>query len=173
MSFPAETYRVMIASPSDLAEERQVAVKVINEWNDQHARAESLVLLPVMWETHATPRSGMRPQEVINRQIVSTCDIVVGIFWTKIGTHTGIAESGTIEEIAQFVDSGRPALLYFSRRPIDPNKIDLKQFRKLRSFKESIYKKALLGSFGGVDEFREILLRDLLREVRELKASVM
>lgn len=173
MSFTAETYRVMIASPSDLPEERQAAVEAINQWNVQHADAESVVLLPVMWETHATPRSGMRPQEVINRQIVSVCDIAVGIFWTKIGADTAVAESGTIEEIAKFIASGRPALLYFSRRPIDPNKIDLKQFKKLRNFKECIYKKALLGSFGGVDEFREILLRDLLREVRELKTSAL
>ncbi len=163
----------MIASPSDLPQERQAAVEAINEWNAQHAAAESVVLLPVMWETHATPQSGIRPQDVINSQIVSTSDIVVGIFWTKIGTNTGVAASGTIEEINQFVASGRPALMYFSSRPIDPNKMDLKQFRKLRNFKDAIYKKAFTGSFGDVDELRQILLRDRLREVRELKASAL
>lgn len=171
MSFKSETYRVLIASPSDLTEERQVATEAINEWNALHAVAESVILLPVKWETHATPQSGIRPQEAINRQLVRGSDILVGMFWTKIGTSTGVAESGTVEEIDQFVAVGKPTLLYFSSRPIDPNKIDLKQHRKLRTFKGTTYKKALTGSFTTLDELRQTLLRDLMHQVRELKAS--
>ena len=55
MSFTATTYRVLIASPSDLREERDVATMAINDWNAQHAAAEGVVLLPVKWETHARP----------------------------------------------------------------------------------------------------------------------
>src|SRR5579864_3706258 len=171
MSFKSQTYRVLIASPSDMAEERQAATEAVNEWNAQHAAAESIVLLPVKWETHATPKSGARPQEAINRQLVSGSDILVGMFWTKIGTPTGVAESGTVEEIDQFVAAGKPALLYFSSRPIDPNKIDLKQHRKLKVFKSATYKKALTGSFAGADELQQKLLRDLMHQVRELKAG--
>lgn len=171
MPFKSHTYRVLIASPSDLAEERQAATDAINEWNAQHAVAESVVLLPVKWETHAKPEAGVRPQEAINRQLVRDCDILVGMFWTKIGTSTGVAESGTVEEIDQFVASGKPALLYFSSRPIDPNKIDLKQHKKMRSFKDATYKKALTGGFSRVDELRQTLLRDLMTQVRELNAS--
>src|SRR5438445_8282978 len=168
--FKSETYRVLIASPSDLVEERQAATEAVNDWNAQHAVAESVVLLPIKWETHARPQSGVRPQEAINRQLVRGSDILVGMFWTKIGTRTGVAESGTVEEIDQFVAAGKPALLYFSSRPIDPNKIDLRQHKRLRSFKQATYKKALTGGFNGVDELRQMLLRDLMRQVRELKA---
>lgn len=171
MSFKSETYRVLIASPSDLVEERQAATEAVNEWNAQHAVAESVVLLPVKWETHARPQSAVRPQEAINRQLVRGCDILVGMFWTKIGTSTGVAESGTVEEIDQFVGAGKPALLYFSSRPIDPNRIDLKQHRKLKSFKDATYKKALTGRFSEVDELRRTLLRDLMHQVRELKTT--
>jgi hypothetical protein len=80
MSFKAEIYRVLIASPSDLAEERKVATDAINDWNSQYALAESVVLLPVKWETHATPRSGVRPQAAINDELVRTSDILVGMF---------------------------------------------------------------------------------------------
>ena len=135
MATKAEIYRVLIASPSDLADERQVATEVINEWNSLHAEAESVVLLPVKWETHATPQSGVRPQEAINEQLVHNSDILLGMFWTKIGTNTGVAESGTVEEIDQFVAAAKPVMLYFSRRPIDPNAINLRQQQKLRSFK--------------------------------------
>ena len=79
MPFRSETYRVLIASPSDLAEERQAVTEALNEWNAQHAVAESAVLLPVRWETHAMPQSGIRPQEAVNRQLVSGCDMLVGI----------------------------------------------------------------------------------------------
>src|ERR1700676_735052 len=123
MSFESQTYRVLIASPSDMAKERKAATEAVNDWNAQHAVAESIVLLPVRWETHAMPKSDVRPQEAINCQLVRRCDILVGLFWTRFGSSTGVAESGTVEEIDQFVASGKPALLYFSNRPIDPNKI--------------------------------------------------
>jgi hypothetical protein len=156
-----------------MAEERQIATEAVNEWNAQHAFAESVVLLPVKWETHATPQSGVRPQEAINRQLVRGCDVLVGMFWTKIGTPTGVAESGTVEEIDQFVAAGKPALLYFSSRPIDPNKIDLKQHRKLKTFKDSTYKRALAGSFTELNDLRKTLLRDLMQQVRGMKGSAV
>ena len=168
MSFKAEIYRVLIASPSDLTEERQVATEAINEWNSQHAAAEGVFLLPVKWETHATPRSGVRPQEAINDELVESADILVGMFWTRFGTNTGIAESGTVEEIDQFLAASKPAMLYFSRRPIDPNSINLKQQKKLQDFKASTYKHALTGGFSGLDDLRQTLIRDLLSQVRKM-----
>jgi hypothetical protein len=171
MSFKAEVYRVLIASPSDLAEERQVATDAINEWNALHSLAEAVVLLPVKWETHATPRAGVRPQGAINDELVVTCDILVGMFWTKFGTNTGIAESGTVEEIDQFVAASKPAMLYFSRRPVDPNAINIRQQRKLQAFKVATYKKALTGGFGDLDDLRQTLMRDLLNQVRKMKPA--
>jgi hypothetical protein len=171
MSFSSETYRVLIASPSDLSQEREAATDAINEWNAQHAAVEGIVLLPVKWETHAVPEIGQRPQEAINQQLVQDCDILVGMFWTKLGTATGAAESGTVEEINQFVAGGKMAMLYFSSRPVDPNKIDLKQHRKLRAFKAGTYGMALTGTFANLDELRQVLLRDLTRKARQLRAG--
>lgn len=140
MPFKADTYRVLIASPSDLEDERRAATEAVNDWNAQHAAAEAIVLLPVKWETHATPQMGVRPQEVVNRQLVSNSDLLVGMFWTKVGASTGVAESGTIEEIDEFVRAGKPSMLYFSSRLVDPNRIDLRQQRKLRQFKSTTYR---------------------------------
>ena len=70
MPFKSDTYRILIGSPSDLAEERRIITDAINEWNPQHAAAEATVLLPVKWETHSTPETGVRPQAAINRQLV-------------------------------------------------------------------------------------------------------
>jgi hypothetical protein len=171
MAFNSKSYRVLIASPSDLLEERQIASEAVNEWNAQHAAAEGIVLLPVKWESHAMPESGLRPQEAINRQLVQECDILVGMFWTRLGTATGVAASGTVEEVDEFVESGKPAMLYFSGRPVDPNKIDLEQHGKLRTFKDDTCAKALTGSFASPAELRETLLRDLTRQVRRLPSG--
>jgi hypothetical protein len=169
MAFNSLAYRVLIASPSDLGEEREAATQAVNDWNAQHAAAESVVLLPVKWETHATPAAGVRVQGEINRQLVKNCDLLVGMFWTKFGTPTGVADAGTVEEIDQFVAAKKPAMLYFSSRPVDPNKIDTRQHRKLRKFKDETYKTALVGNFAAVDELRAKVLRDLMAQVRELK----
>lgn len=169
MSFRAETYRVMIGSPSDLGEEREAATHAINDWNAQHAASEGIVLLPVKWETHAMPQAAVRPQAAINQQLVRDSDLLVGMFWTKLGTSTGVAASGTVEEIDEFVAAGKPALLYFSSKPVSPDKIDLKQHKKLRQFKAATYKTALVGTFASVTELRATLLRDLTNHVRRMK----
>lgn len=169
MPFAATVIQVLIASPSDLAEERKAAAEAVYEWNAQHAAAESVVLLPVAWETHATPRSGVRPQEAINQQLVDQSDVLVGMFWTKLGTSTGLAASGTVEEIDRFIAASKPAQLYFSSRPIDPGKIDQKQHKNLKAFKETTYKNALVGSFDSLDSLRQNISRNLLSEVRSLK----
>jgi len=171
VSFKSETYRILIASPSDLKEERQAATEAVNDWNVLNAAAEATVLLPVKWETHATPETNVRPQGVINRQLVADSDLLIGMFWTRIGTDTGVAESGTVEEIGQFVAAGKPAMLYFSGKPIDPNKVDLKQFKKLRRFEDATYKTALVGGFSSTAELRTKLLRDITNSVRQLKGG--
>jgi hypothetical protein len=168
MPFRCEAFRVLIASPSDLGEERLAAAETVYDWNAKNAKAEGAVLLPVRWETHSFPRIGTRPQTAINRQIVEPCDLLLGLFWTKIGTRTGKAESGTVEEIQQFIAAGKPAMLYFSRRPVDPGVIDLKQQEKLRQFREQASKSALVGSFDDVDDLRQVLDRDLTHQAREL-----
>lgn len=169
--FKSDTYRVLVASPSDLEDERRVVTDAINEWNALHSAAEGVVLLPVKWETHATPESGVRPQASINRQLVASSDILIGMFWTKFGTNTGVAESGTVEEIDQVVAAGKPAMLYFSSRPIDPSKIDLDQQKKLRFFKDETCKTALVSGFASTTELHSLLMRHLTDQLRQMRGT--
>jgi Domain of unknown function (DUF4062) len=110
MTFQANVFRVLIASPSDVQAERELIVRVIQEWNDANAVERQVALLPVRWETHTTPELG-RPQEIINRQIVDSCDLLIGVFWTRIGSPTDEAESGTLEEIERVASQGKLVLL--------------------------------------------------------------
>lgn len=170
MPIKTKTYLVLLASPSDLSEERQAAAQAIFAWNLEHTVNESVVFLPVMWETHSMPQSGIRPQEAINKQLVQKCDMLIGMFWTKLGTTTGVADSGTVEEIDQFVSAKKPTSLYFSSRPIDPNRIDLNQFKRLKRFKETTCKNALTGSFKNLSHLRKTIQSDLLRQARTLRS---
>jgi hypothetical protein len=147
-----------------------VATDAINEWNDLNAAAESTVLLPVKWETHSTPQTGMDAQTAINA-LVRLSDILIAMFWTRIGQETQTAASGTGEELDQFVASGRPALLYFSNRPVDPWKPELAQQEKLRAFRTSVQQRALTGDFSNSEDLRKKLFKDLTNTVRSLKQA--
>lgn len=171
MSYSAQVFRILIASPSDVMEERDIAVKTIQEWNDLNSAERQLVLLPLRWETHSAPEYGKRPQEVINRQVVDECDLLVGVFWTRIGSPTGVADSGTLEEIERVAKNGKPSMLYFSRANKNPDDIDLKQLQKLREFKEKTFPNALVEHYTNSVEFRDKLARQLEIQLRALLAE--
>lgn len=168
MSYSAQVFRILIASPSDVTEEREIAVKTIQEWNDLNSAERQLVLLPLRWETHSAPEYGKRPQEVINRQVVDQCDLLVGAFWTRIGSPTGVSDSGTLEEIERVAKDGKPVMLYFSKADKNPDDIDLEQLKKLREFKKKTFPNALVENYSGPVEFRDKLARQLEIQLRAL-----
>lgn len=159
MSFEAKVFRILVASPGDVGEERNVIPEVVNEWNAVNAFAAKVVLMPVKWETHSAPLLGGRPQAIINEQLVKDCDLLVGVFWTRIGTSTGVSVSGTAEEIEQFVDLKKPVMLYFSQSPIDPDKIEIDQFTILKNFKEKMRLKGLTETYASIPDFRQKFTR--------------
>jgi hypothetical protein len=122
MPFSASVLRVLVASPFDTQDERELLRRVIREWNDDHTEDTGTVLLPVLWETHSVPEMGGRPQAILNRQLVENCDMLVGAFWTRLGTPTGEQPSGTVEEIRRFLggrQAGTSLLLRSTRRSLD------------------------------------------------------
>ena len=155
MSYDANVFNVMIASPADVASERSIIREMIYEWNAVHSRARQIVLLPVGWESHSSPEMGKRPQEIINDQILYKCDLLVGVFWTRIGTSTGKYASGTVEEIEKHIDAGKPTMLYFSEQPARPDSVDSEQYEKLKAFKESCKNRGLYETYDSYAEFKE------------------
>lgn len=161
-------FRVLVASPSDCAHERKIIPEVIAAWNAVHSLSVAAIIEPVLWETHSRPGMGSRPQEVINRQLVANCDLVIGAFWTRLGTPTGVAESGTAEEIEHFREAGKPVLLYFSSAPVVPESLDAEQYKALTEYKMRLGPEGLYFKYETLSEFRELLQRHLAGEVIEL-----
>jgi hypothetical protein len=168
MTYKATIYRIFIASPSDVSEERKVIREVISEWNVNYAESRGIYLEAVGWESHATPELGERPQSILNRQLVDVCDLLVGVFWTKLGTPTGEAESGTVEEIERFSQADKPVILYFCDRPVNPDSLEINELTRLRGFKETARKSGLYGTFASHDDLRRSLLRAINRHVTKL-----
>ena len=131
MAYQATILNVMIASPSDVAEERQLVRDAIYEWNAIHSKQFGVMLNPIGWETHVAPEMGSRPQEIINKRILENSDILIGIFWTRLGTETGEYVSGTVEEISKHIASQKLASLYVCDKPIPPSQIT-EQYQKLQ-----------------------------------------
>jgi hypothetical protein len=167
MSYQATAFNVMIASPSDVPAEREQVRAVIYEWNAIHSMARKIVLLPVGWETHASPQMGGSPQSIINDQVLARADLVVGVFWTRIGTKTDDYDSGTVEEIERHIAAGRPAMLYFSSSPVELDSVDHEQYLKLKTFKASCKSRGLYEPYSGIAEFRAAFNRHLQLQLNE------
>jgi hypothetical protein len=165
VAYEAGVIEIMIASPSDVAQERRIIRDVIHEWNAIHAKDRQLVLMPVAWETHASPQMGERPQAVINSQLLRDSDLLIAVFWTRLGSPTGSAPSGTVEEIEEHLEAGKPALIYFSSAPVRPDSIDSEQYSALMIFKESCRKRGLVEGYDNLTEFRQKLVRNLAQTV--------
>jgi hypothetical protein len=151
----------MIASPGDVAEERNIARQTIHDWNDVNSKRSGVVLTAVGWDSHASPELGARPQHLINTRVLEDCDLLIGIFWTRLGTPTGKAASGTLEEIEEHVAAGKPALIYFSDKPVVPQSVDVEQLELVKKVRAALREKGLVDSYDNYEEFRHKLGKHL------------
>lgn len=167
MAYSATVIPVMIASPGDVSEERNLIRDILHEWNDLNSMQANAVLLPVGWDTHSSPELGARPQSLINKHVLDQCDLLDGVFWTRIGTPTGDAESGTAEEIRRHVEAGKPAMVYFSTAPVAPQSLDQNQYQKLTKFKKWFQTQGLTEEYDNLSAFSDKFRRQVQIKVRE------
>lgn len=172
MSYDATVVKAFIASPSDVADERNVIRHVIHEWNSVNSEHRKLVVMPIGWETHSSPAMGASAQSILNAQLLSGCDLLIAVFWTRLGTPTGKAESGTVEEIREHMQAGKPAMIYFSSAPVRLESVEDEQYRALRTFRDELKTSGLLETYESVDEFRAKFARQLAQTIiREFDAA--
>lgn len=169
MSYTAKVYKVMIASPSDVTKERDIIKEVLNDWNAANAEKRKIILFPVGWETHSYPEFGARPQDIINKQILKGCDILIGVFWSRIGTSTGKYDSGTIEEIEEHIKMSKDTMLYFSLAPINPENIIQDQLNKVKEFQDKYKNGGLYSTYKDAEEFRKILVKHINFKMNDQK----
>lgn len=167
MSYNAVAYKVLIASPGDVDPERATIREVIGRWNNVHSERRKLVLMPIGWETHSSPEMGGHPQSILNKQIASSCDLLIGVFWTRIGTATTNYASGSVEEIENHMRAGLPTMIYFSAAPVEYGSVDRKQYDKLMEFKASCRDRGVYNEYRDLNDFRQKLDAHLQLKLNE------
>ncbi|MFY4729846.1 DUF4062 domain-containing protein [Nitrospira sp. BLG_2] len=165
-------FRVFIASPGDVATERNAVGKAVKEVNETHGEPLGYRLRLVRWETDAIPGAG-RPQQVINDQL-DKYELFIGVMWRRFGTPTGVAGSGTEEEIRLafkkwIANPELPIMLYFSRQPFYPETTeDVEQMGKVLAFRKELSGKALVWDYDGPGVFEETVRKHLCLRMNRL-----
>ena len=90
-----------------------------------------------------------------------------------MGTHTGKATSGTLEEIEEFRKAGKPVLLYFSSVPVVPESIDRKQYKALSNYKKQLEKEGIIFKYDSIADLRERFQRHLFATMTSLFSEVV
>jgi len=167
--------RVFVASPSDVAEERNALQPIIAGINQTIGPRLGGVFELVKWETDTYP--GVSPggaQAVINPQIdVEKCDLVIGIFWRRFGTPNALAESGSAYEIERACASGlrrgKPhVMVYFCERPSNPKTVEeIDQLRKVLEFRGRLDHVGLCSAYENVQQFTDMVRQHLSKFLQD------
>lgn len=160
--------KITLCGPGDVLKEINIAKAVIADWNTKNWEATGVGLRTQHWESDAVPTLSERGQAAINRQLIDESAIVVAILWNRLGTPTGLVESGTQEEIIRAVDRGIPVLIYFSEVEDPKYKYDEDQIQKLAKFKGKLINTGLPFSFKSRAKFREYFQTHLDTTVKKI-----
>lgn len=155
--YHSEVYNIMIGAPSDIREEVNIAITVLNHWNYFNSESSNIVLMPLHWSISSYPACGVHPQKSINKQMVSKSDLMIAIFGTKIGTPTDTEISGTVEEIQEHIHAGRDVMVFFKSSSDDIFSIEPQQLQKIKDFKEYNRNRILWCDFTDKNDFKQKL----------------
>lgn len=165
---------IFVSSPGDVDVERKAVSSTVARWNSRNADARGVTFNVWAWENNSIPDVGVDAQAVMNQQIPQDFDILVGIFWTRLGTPTGRAGSGTQEEIEDAIkqrgDSNSPHVaVYFKDGTPKLSSIDVNQLTRLREYQQSLQSRALAGRFDDVQELEAEIEKLLDRKALEYR----
>jgi hypothetical protein len=147
LPYSSTAHRLLISAPGDVPAEDIAAVnRAISRWNVIYGQQFGAVVVPMHWELHAAAVHGERPQASLNTQLVEDADIVIAMFWHRIGSPTGEEPSGTVEEINKAQSNGAYVAILRCDRNI-PRDVDLGQVERLRGFYEEVAPRSLVGRY--------------------------
>lgn len=174
MSGKTSVIRVFLASPGDLAAEREIVEELINELNGIWGHKIGITLRLVRWERDVRPGVGDDAQAVVNSQVPDDYEVFIGLLWGRFGTPTLRYSSGTHEEferaIARRKESGSPEIMmYFKDAPLRPSAIETEQVAQVQAFRKSLDERGVLyRPFDDQPGFRSTLRAHLSLLVQQL-----
>jgi formylglycine-generating enzyme required for sulfatase activity len=165
-------YNVFVASPGDVREERELVSTIIKQVNQVLGEELGIHLDPWLWDIDAVPNAG-EPQGLINPKL-DEAQIVIVIFWNRLGTPTLHADSGTVEEFTRAFERWQQnktprLMLYFCERPTHLRTAQERtQALAVSNFRDSVSGKVLAQTYESTDDFERRLSRDLSKVCREM-----
>jgi hypothetical protein len=175
-------YTVFVSSPSDLKEERAALDEVVKELNLRYGAANDCIIELLKWETHSAPGISIRgSQDLISEDIGSDYDIFLGLLWTRFGTATKSADSGTEDEfnraLKQFNSNHhKPQILFYFKNspPTSLNDIEPEQFLKVQQFKQSLPKdNVLFWEFDKIESLQNFVRLHLPKRIEMLDDTLI
>ncbi|NVO08797.1 MAG: hypothetical protein HXX16_02440 [Bacteroidales bacterium] len=152
-------YSVLISCPTDIKNEISIINEVINQWNEINSKSQNCIVTVSHWSVNSYPESGDRAQQLVNKQIVTDADLIVGIFWSHFGTPTGLTRSGTEEELRLGIKLEKDIMLYFSEIPIPIHSINEAELLKINLFKEEYKSIGVYWTFNSLESFKCVFTR--------------
>jgi hypothetical protein len=173
-----EVLKIFLASPSNVPTERRYVRKVIDELNRTVA-ADKRVHFEVTSSENAFPGYGKDGQAILNEQIgrMQEYDLFIGIMWSRIGTPTPRAKSGTAEEFGRAVQAlrrkSKPQVwFYFRLSAVRPTtKEEVRQLDEVITFRNKFRGKGLFREYESPAAFCDQLREHLTLWLNERKGK--
>lgn len=160
-------YDLLISCPSDVTEHIPKIERSVSLCNNLYGRYNNIIVRMLHWSTNVSPDMRDLAQRVINKEIVDSADMVVGIFGNRFGTPTKEYGSGTEEEIERMIANDKKVFLYFLNVPVLPKDISFEQYNKVQEFKE---RHEGLYCESDVDEFEKKFFGHLSLHINKIAA---
>lgn len=174
MAYPTLALHLLISAPGDVPVQDMAAIrKTISQWNLNLGRVVGLTVLPVSWTEHAVAEFGDRPQAILNDQIVEEADFAVALFYDRLGTPTGEADSGTAEEIKVLVEAGKSVAVLVNasaRPPLGGSALE--ERKRLTEYLTDLRKTALVFEYANEGDLISHLNNFLSRATAQFQQSV-
>ena len=157
--------RIFVASSSELKEEREKCILLINQLNKSHTH---LVLEPVEWEydlVHSSYPGNPTIQDAIDPHLQNS-QMGIFIFYSKIGKYT--------RQEFEYAGRENKKLFVYFKDGFSPKSKDTHQlFGELLDFKESLADAVLYKMYEDLNEFEKLLYTNLNLELTQTHPPVI
>ncbi|NOX65498.1 MAG: hypothetical protein GXO85_06790 [Chlorobi bacterium] len=173
-------YKILVASPSDVLDERESMDEVFSELDKTYGSRNNLVLELIKWETNTAPAiSETDIQDLIDKDVGSDYDLFIGILWKKFGTPTKKFGSGTEQEFqnayTRFKKKPKALqiLFYFkTSTPLSLSDIEPSELEKVNKFKKELGKKNVYyWEYNNTEELQKFLRIHIPQRIDELRKT--
>jgi hypothetical protein len=171
--------RLLASFPSDVADEAAALDGVAAELNRTVGDHNGIRFEVLNWLRDVRPGVGLDVQDVINKQVEGAYDGIVATFWSRAGTPTPRAASGSIEEVKTAVLKAKTSgplpyvLIYMKAGGVDLLKTDAEQVRALEDLRKWLSDQGVLYKpFQDRSSYEALLRLDLAKIASEIERTV-